>query len=190
MDRRVTARTKARARAARPASWALATGSPSGRAEVSAIVRVRAFLPGVPGLPGLEADGFGASVGNKPAASPDAGLSAGVGVETLGRLPPGRGVTTAADVEGVGAPAGTTPVIARADDSVPCGAVVTCEFVGGGVGVGGVAPASVRVTVGVAESVAAGEVSSADESAGSGEFVCFGTAVMGTAAAAVSAFAR
>jgi len=43
IDRRATARTKATARAARPASWAPMMGTPSESADVSAIGRVCAF---------------------------------------------------------------------------------------------------------------------------------------------------
>lgn len=66
MDRRVIARTKARARAARPATWAPAMDAPPGSAEVFATGRVPAFLPG------LEA-GFGARAGNRLAALAAAG---------------------------------------------------------------------------------------------------------------------
>jgi hypothetical protein len=97
IEKRVTARTKATSRAARPASWAPTTGAPSGRAEVSAAWRAFAFNAAF-GL-GLE-PGDGLRVGNRPEALPP-GLSVapvvGLVVET-----PGRGPTGSGEVVGVG----------------------------------------------------------------------------------------
>lgn len=108
MEKRVTARTKARARAARPISEAPTTEAPSGRAELSATGRVFTLVAE------LEPDD-GWSVGNRFAALPP-GLSVGpapvpvpVSVEIPGRLPMFRGdvlvigdmvVTGVADVVG------------------------------------------------------------------------------------------
>lgn len=89
MDRRVIARTKARARAARPATWASAIGAPSGSADVFATGRLTGFRPAV-------AVGVGARVGNRPAAFAVAGFSVagfpmGPSGGMLGRLPTGSG---------------------------------------------------------------------------------------------------
>jgi len=86
MERRVTARTNARARAARPISEAPRTEAPSGRAELSATGRAFTLLAA------LEPDD-GWSVGNRLAALPP-GLSVGpvpVPVEIPGRLPTSSG---------------------------------------------------------------------------------------------------
>ena len=82
MEKRVTARTKARARAASPISEAPTTELPSGRAALSATARPFTLLDG------LE-PGDGWSVGNRFPALPP-GLSVGLIVETPGRLTPGR----------------------------------------------------------------------------------------------------
>jgi hypothetical protein len=92
---RVTARTKARARAARPASWAPRTGAPSESADVSATGRVRAFWvdrarPVV---------GVGSRVGNRSAALRP-GLRVGLTFGMLGRLPTGSGEVTDAGTGG------------------------------------------------------------------------------------------
>jgi len=63
------------------------TGAPSGRAEVFATGRVRALLAGL----GVPVVGCGCRDGNRLAALPVVGLSVGLGVGTLGRLPTGRG---------------------------------------------------------------------------------------------------
>ena len=97
MEKRVTARTKARARAARPMSEAPRTEAPSGRAVVSATGRPFTLLD----WPELD-DGW--SVGNRFPASPP-GLSVGLllVVETPGRLPTGSGdVVVIGDVDGLG----------------------------------------------------------------------------------------
>lgn len=97
MDRRVTARTKARASAARPASWAPTMGTPSGRAEVFATGRVRAFVGAIVGALGRPGVGFGVRAGNKLAALPAGlALSAGVALGIPGRLPTDRGEAPAA----------------------------------------------------------------------------------------------
>jgi hypothetical protein len=93
MDRRVTARTKARARAARPASWAPAMGAPSGSAVVFAIERVCVFRAD---RAEFEVD-FGSRVGNKPAALPP-----GLRVERAAAMP-GRLATASGDVTDTGA---------------------------------------------------------------------------------------
>ena len=85
MENRVTARTKARARAARPMREAPTTEAPSGSAAVSATARPFTLLDV------LEL-GDGWSVGNSFAALPP-GLSVGlVAGGTSGRLPTGSGV--------------------------------------------------------------------------------------------------
>ena len=84
MEKRVTARTKARARAASPISEAPTTDAPPGRAVLSATARPFTFLGG------LE-PGDGWSVGNRFPALPP-GLSVGLMVEeTPGRSPTGSG---------------------------------------------------------------------------------------------------
>ena len=84
MEKRVTARTKASARAARPISEAPTTDAPSGRAVLSATARPFTFLDG------LES-GDGWSVGNRFPALPP-GLSVGLVVEEIpGRMPTGSG---------------------------------------------------------------------------------------------------
>jgi hypothetical protein len=84
MEKRVTARTKARASAASPMSEAPTTDAPSGRAVLSATARPFTFLDG------LE-PGDGWSVGKRFPALPP-GLSVGlVAEETPGRLPMGSG---------------------------------------------------------------------------------------------------
>ena len=97
MEKRVTARTKARARAARPMSEAPRTEAPSGRAVVSETGRPFTLLVA------LEPDD-GWSVGNRPPALPP-GLSVGLMVEVIpGRLPTGSGdvvVSGNADALGV-----------------------------------------------------------------------------------------
>ena len=102
MEKRVTARTKARARAARPMSEAPRTDAPSGRAVLSETGRPLTLLGA------LEPDD-GWSVGNRPPALPP-GLSVGLTVEVIpGRLPTGSGVVVVignaagiGDVDGVG----------------------------------------------------------------------------------------
>jgi hypothetical protein len=101
IDRRVTARTKATARAARPASWASTTVAPCGRAEVSATGRVRAFGAGWV----WPVAGVGSSVGNRLAALPPelkVGLTAGM----PGRVPTGSGEVTGGSGSG-GSPTGS-----------------------------------------------------------------------------------
>ena len=84
MEKRVTARTKARARAARPMSEAPRTDAPSGRAVLSETGRPLTLLGA------LEPDD-GWSVGNRPPALPP-GLSVGLMEEVIpGRLPTGSG---------------------------------------------------------------------------------------------------
>jgi hypothetical protein len=84
MEKRVTARTKARARAASPISEAPTMDAPSGRAVLSATARPFTFLDG------LE-PGDGWSVGNRFPALPP-GLSVGLVVEEIpGRMPTGSG---------------------------------------------------------------------------------------------------
>jgi hypothetical protein len=102
MEKRVTARTKARARAASPISEAPTTDAPSGRAVLSAIWRPFTLLNA------LET-GDGWSVGKRFAALPP-GLSVGLMVEeTPGRPPMGSGDVVVignedgvADVDGLG----------------------------------------------------------------------------------------
>jgi predicted RecA/RadA family phage recombinase len=98
MERRVTARTTARARAASPIRDAPRTEAPSGRAVVSATGRPFTLLDA------LE-PGDGSSVGNRFAALPP-GLRVGLVVvteETPGRLPTGSGdVVVIGDVVGLG----------------------------------------------------------------------------------------
>jgi hypothetical protein len=93
---RVTARTKARARAARPASWAPTTGAPAGSADVFATGRVRALLSD---WARPVDDGFGSRVGNRVAALPF-GPRVGLTFGTLGRLPTGSGEETVAGTAG------------------------------------------------------------------------------------------
>ena len=98
MEKRVTARTKARASASRPMSEAPRTEAPSGRAVVSATGRPLTLL-GV-----LEPDD-GSSVGNRfPALPPGLSVELGVGTEVIpGRLPTGSGdVVVIGDVDGIG----------------------------------------------------------------------------------------
>ena len=95
MDRRVTAKATARARAARPAIWASAMGAPSGSAVVSATGRPSAFCTEI----GVGV-GFGSSVGNKPAALPP-GLRVGLAAGMFGRLPTGSGAVTVSGVCGL-----------------------------------------------------------------------------------------
>jgi hypothetical protein len=84
MEKRVTARTKARARASSPISEAPRTDAPPGSAVLSATARPFTFLDG------LE-PGEGWSVGNRFPALPP-GLSVGLRVvETPGRSPTGSG---------------------------------------------------------------------------------------------------
>jgi hypothetical protein len=104
MEKRVTARTKARARAARPMSEAPRTEAPSGRAVLSETGRPFTFL-----VAPEPDDGW--SVGNRPPALPP-GLSVGLTVEVIpGRLPTGSGVVVVigsaagmgdVDVDGLG----------------------------------------------------------------------------------------
>jgi hypothetical protein len=98
MEKRVIARTKARASASRPMSEAPRTEAPSGRAAVSATGRPLTLL-GV-----LEPDD-GSSVGNRFPALPP-GLRVGLVVEAEvipGRLPTGSGdVVVIGDVNGLG----------------------------------------------------------------------------------------
>jgi hypothetical protein len=101
MENRVTARTKARARAARPISEAPTTDAPSGSAVLSATGRPFTFLAE------LE-PGDGWSVGKRFAALPP-GLSVGLRVEeTPGRSPTGSGEVVIGkddwlgDVDGLG----------------------------------------------------------------------------------------
>jgi hypothetical protein len=102
MEKRVTARTKARARAASPMSEAPRTEAPSGRAVLSETARPFTLLAA------LEPDD-GWSVGNRPPALPP-GLSVGLMVEVIpGRLPTGSSVVVVignadgiGDVDGLG----------------------------------------------------------------------------------------
>jgi protein crumbs len=96
MEKRVTARTKASARAIRPMSEAPRTEAPSGRAVLSETGR--AFTS----LVALEPDD-GWSVGNRPPALPP-GLSVGLMAEVIpGRLPTGSGdVVVSGNASGVG----------------------------------------------------------------------------------------
>lgn len=89
------ARTKAAARAARPASCAPMTEAPCGSADVSATARVRAVPVGRTAL----TVGFGSSVGNSPAAFP-LGLSVGFAAGMLGRLATGSGEVTTVETRG------------------------------------------------------------------------------------------
>jgi hypothetical protein len=118
MDSRVTAKTKARARAARPASWAPAMGAPSGSAVVLAIGLVCAFC--------ADCADFGSRVGNKSAALPP-GLRMGLAPWMPGRLPARRGEMADADTWGrgvdvfgvvLGAGGAVTPTVADALGSV------------------------------------------------------------------------
>jgi hypothetical protein len=111
MEKRVTARTKARARAASPISEAPRTDAPSGRAVLSATARPFTFLDG------LE-PGDGWSVGNRFAALPP-GLSVGLMVEeTPGRLTPGRLPTGSGDVVVIGDKDGLGDVDGLGDEDV------------------------------------------------------------------------
>ena len=115
IEKRVTARTNATSRAARPASWAPTTGALSGRAEVSAAWR--AFALNAEPDPELELGvGDGLSVGNRPEALPP-GLRVapvvGLVVETPGSVPIGSG-----DVDGVGCATGTDPLIATVAEAL------------------------------------------------------------------------
>jgi hypothetical protein len=93
MEKRVTARTKARARASSPISEAPRTDAPPGRAELSATARPFTFLDG------LE-PGEGWSVGNRFPALPP-GLSVGLMVEEIpGRSPTGSGDVVVSGNEG------------------------------------------------------------------------------------------
>jgi hypothetical protein len=94
MEKRVTARTKARARAASPISEAPTTDAPSGRAVLSATARPFTLLDG------LE-PGDGWSVGNRFPALPP-GLRLGLMVEET----PGRSPTGSGDVVVIGNEAG------------------------------------------------------------------------------------
>jgi hypothetical protein len=98
MEKRVTARTKASARAARPMSEAPTTDAPSGRAEVSATGRPFTLLPEE-----LE-PGDGWSVGNRFPALPP-GLSVGLSEAPIGETP-GRSPTGSGDVVVIGNDAG------------------------------------------------------------------------------------
>ena len=104
---RVTAKAKARASAASPASWAPTTGAPSGRADVSATGRVRALGTDWLALP----VDFGLSVGNRPDALPP-GLSVGIAAGMPGRLPTGSGEVTITGTGGT--PVGFCPAVAVA----------------------------------------------------------------------------
>ena len=98
MEKRVTARTKARARAASPISEAPTTDAPPGRAVLSATARPFTLLGG------LE-PGDGWRVGNRFPALPP-GLRDGLSVEetpgtsTPGRLPTGSGDVVVMGTEG------------------------------------------------------------------------------------------
>jgi hypothetical protein len=110
IEKRVTAKTKATSRAARPASWAPMTGAPSGRAEVTAAWRAFAFNAALDlGL------GDGLRVGNSPEALPP-GLSVapvvGLIAETPGSVPIGSG-----DVVGEGCETDADPLIATVADA-------------------------------------------------------------------------
>jgi len=94
IEKRVTARTKARARAASPISEAPTTDAPSGRALVSATGRPFTFLE-------APEPGDGRSVGNRFAALPP-GLSVAPMVEEIpGRSPTGSGAVVVIGVIGV-----------------------------------------------------------------------------------------
>jgi len=121
MEKRVTARTKARARAASPISEAPRTDGPPGRAALSATARPFTFLGG------LE-PGDGWSVGNRFPALPP-GLSVGLRVVetpsgltpgrlTPGRLTPGRLPTGSGDVVVIGDEDGIGDVDGLGDDDV------------------------------------------------------------------------
>ena len=140
MDRRVTASTKARTSADRPATWAPTMEAPSGRAVVFAIGTVCAFLAGL-GVLGVLAVGRGLRVGNRFAALPVAGLSEGFGAGMVGRLPTGRGEVIVTGGGGCAAVAGGG--VAGADGgavglgvALDGGAVEACDRAGAGVGVG------------------------------------------------------
>ena len=111
MEKRVTARTKATSRAARPASWAPTTGALSGRAEVSAASRAFTFDALFE-----FAFGDGLRVGNRPEALPP-GLSVvpvvGLVTEMWGRVPTGSG-----DVDGAGDLTDADPAIATLVDAI------------------------------------------------------------------------
>jgi hypothetical protein len=118
MEKRVTARTKARASASRPMSEAPRTEAPSGRAVVSATGRPLTLL-------GVLEPGDGSSVGNRfPALPPGLSVGLAVGrVEIPGRSPTGSGdvvvigaVVMIGDVDGVGV--GNSGVDADADGDV------------------------------------------------------------------------
>jgi hypothetical protein len=116
MEKRVTARTKARARAASPISEAPRTDAPPGRAVLSATARPFTFLDG------LE-PGDGWSVGNRLPALPP-GLSVGLMVEetpgglTPGRSTPGRVPTGSGDVVVIGDEDGLGDVVGLGDEDV------------------------------------------------------------------------
>ena len=94
IEKRVTARTKARARAASPISEAPTTDAPSGRALVSATGRPFTFL-------GALDPGDGWSVGNRFEALPP-GLSVGLSVAPMVDETPGRSPTGSGDVVVIG----------------------------------------------------------------------------------------
>lgn len=117
MVSRVIARTKARARAARPASWAPMTGAPSGSADVSATGRVCSFWFDC-ARPVL---GVGLTVGNRPAALPP-----GLRVEpTTGlRVEPASGMLGRT-------PTGSAEVTVSGSDGTPTGSCGAAGFCGG-----------------------------------------------------------
>jgi hypothetical protein len=170
-------------------------GAPSGRAELFATGRVRAFLAGL----GV---GFGSRVGNKLAALPAAGLRVGLAVGMLGRLPTGSGevIVTGAGGSGATVAGGVDGVFGA--PVVFFGAAVVGDSVGvrevSGVGVvagvedsvGGGNPVEAGDSLRVGDPVGVRDPFGVGEVFGTGEVVAFGGAVMATVAVAVGFFGR
>lgn len=185
IDKRVTASTKPRAKTARPAIWASATGVSSETAAVSASRLAPAFLVALAGLGAGTAGGAGSRVGNKLAALLAAGLSEGSGAGKLGRLPTGRGSGGAAAAGGAAWELGLVPADGVPADGAAAGAALAwcddgarrrlCAGAGEPVVAGDPAedgdgdPVAVGSAVGCAELGAPGDLAGVGETAGSAD---------------------